>query len=121
MALATSHRPKWEALMDASAAKYRQREAAPAIRRYVSNTERRRAITACFSAWLDELDDTSITGRRRMVVRLGQALLVEDNRRRSGHWAYSPPRHRHMLAVYKRELLDLNALLDARSFEWRAA
>lgn len=111
----TDCRPKWQQLMDAHAAECRSRETIQPLRPFISNTERRRAITLCMPMWLDELEATDVAGRKRVVERLGQALLVEDRRRRTGSWNYLPGRHRHMLAVYKRELADLNAAMARRA------
>jgi len=61
-----------------------------------------------------EIEDASLGGRRRVVTRLGQALLVEYQRCQSGHWAYSLPRHRTLWQVYRNEVAELDALEGAQ-------
>jgi hypothetical protein len=59
-----------------------------------------------------EIDDTTIGGRKHLIVRLDFALKREAKNARDGHWTYSPARHKNMLAAYKAEVASVQALED---------
>lgn len=118
---AVDTRPAWQRAMDASAAKWRQQDVSRLPPPWRNAEARSYALRLCGIFWPDEIEATSIAGRRRVVERLGQALIIEHSRSRSNHWAYALPRHRHLLSVYKRELADLQALETSRMQGRRAA
>ena len=57
--------------------------------------------------WHQEIDDLSIAGRKQIIQRLVAALMQERKRGLECHWAYSLPRHRDMLAIYRDEVAAL--------------
>lgn len=65
--------------------------------------------------WPHELDDTSVSGRTRLIAKLKRALRDERLRGLRGHWTYNLARHCQLLAAYKCEVAALEALCHLRN------
>lgn len=57
--------------------------------------------------WLNQLEDQSLEGRRRLVTAIRRALRAERKRGRAGHWAYDLARHAALHRAWERECQEL--------------
>lgn len=81
----------------------------------LSDDERIRELAALLPLWPKDLADTTVEGRRRIVLAMERALRAERRRGRAGHWAYDLARHAALHRAWKRER-DCLAQLDATRF-----
>lgn len=68
------------------------------------NSERHRRLAALLPLWPSEIDDTSPSGRARLIAMLERALRGERRRGLAGHWTYDLARHAQLLAAYRDEV-----------------
>ncbi|PPC88050.1 MAG: hypothetical protein CTY31_08145 [Hyphomicrobium sp.] len=71
------------------------------------------ALARLLPLWPNELSDTSIAGRQRIVAVMARALRAERQRGRAGHWAYDLGRHAALARALTRERAELAALQQA--------
>lgn len=74
--------------------------------------DRRRDLPGLIAVWPQELADTSIAARERLLAKLQRALRAERRRGLAGHWTYDLARHAQLLAAYRAE----QASLDRQTF-----
>jgi hypothetical protein len=76
--------------------------------------ERGRTLPRLLPLWPDQIADTSLAGRRRIMALMQRALRAERCRGRAGHWTYDLARHAALHRAYTRERAALK-LLDRSS------
>jgi Family of unknown function (DUF6477) len=64
--------------------------------------------------WPEDLAQTSIAGRRKLVQMLERALRAERQRGAGGHWTYDLSRHASLMWALRAERAALKALLAPR-------
>jgi len=77
-------------------------------------TERGRSLPRLLPLWPEQIADTSLAGRRRIIALMQRALRAERCRGRAGHWTYDLARHAALHRAYLRERAALK-LLDRSS------
>ena len=60
---------------------------------YRDPEQRVRELSRLLPLWPAEIEDGSLSGRRRLVGLMERALRAERARGQSGHWAYDLSRH----------------------------
>ena len=73
--------------------------------------ERGRELGRLVPLWPNEINDTTILGRRRMCRLLMSALRRERQRGIAGHWTYDVSRHAALSKMLRRETNDLRRLM----------
>lgn len=101
-------------MLDEAVARIRETPRKPQARRY----SRREALARCGCFHWQDIDDTSQSGRRKVLIRLDRALKRELKNRDAGAWNYNRNRHADMLNTYKLELAAYEAITDT---QWGAA
>jgi hypothetical protein len=72
--------------------------------------DRARDLPRLLALWPAELVDTSRAARSRVVARLRAALRAERRRGVGGHWTYDLMRHAQLIAAYRYEVSELDAM-----------
>ena len=78
----------------------------PATKRYNRATDLARLLPL----WPEQLADTSVAGRQRVVQALQRAIRSERQRGVGGHWAYDLARHANLMWALKAERAALAEL-----------
>lgn len=123
MSLAT-HRPGVSpailAMIDKAVSDHKRRVASAQVRGWRSMSHRRVALRSLGFLFAEQIDDTTLTGRRAVLNRLRNACnKLRDYAQPSHdlHWTYNPAYHERLLSAYRAE----RAALDARAYLRAAA
>lgn len=68
---------------------------------------RARHLPRLIPLWSQDLADTSVEGRQRIVACLRRSLRAERRRGKAGHWSYDLNRHMALLIALKSEVATL--------------
>jgi hypothetical protein len=75
-----------------------------------TDRERREELSRLLPLWPAQIEDISLTGRRRIVATLERALRAERKRGHAGHWAYDLSRHAALVKNWKSESAAMRAI-----------
>jgi hypothetical protein len=80
----------------------------------VARCDRTSDLVRLLPLWPEELADTSIAGRTKLVQLLERALRAERQRGVGGHWTYDLSRHASLMWALREERAALNELVVPR-------
>jgi len=121
MSLAT-HRPGASpailAMIDRAVSDHKRRAAKRPVHGWQSMAQRRIALRGLGFLFTEQIDDTSIVGRRHLLNRLRNVCnKMRDHAQPSHdlHWTYNPAYHERVLSAYRseRSALDVRAYMEA--------
>lgn len=108
------------AMIDKAVSDHKRRVSQRPVRGWQSMTHRRVSLRSLGFLFAEQIDDTSLLGRRHLLNRLRNVCnKMRDHAQPSHdlHWTYNPAYHERVLSAYRAE----RAALDVRSYLEAAA
>lgn len=73
--------------------------------------DRGRDLCRLLPVWPAEIEDTSLEGRQRLILKIERALRAERRRGLAGHWTYDLARHAALYDAWQEERASLDEAL----------